>query len=246
MFESCKRRCDGPNGRECGFLFRRQAYFLLNQLCHMGTSRMILRQDGLSLARVTNFGLFVADSCKECPLFGDCQSGLETDLTHNPRIYLLPEPSAGSPVLAVSPAEGKINLSIRLESLRWTAPVIQNLIGRFGGIPVDQAEIWRTGADAWLDDWQQTTPPSTKHDRRTELIAALDPRPMIEVEVHADGHRAKALFRPSFVDFSNSTVRIADARRHHVVFADVDAAGFEFHQPSRDRLVLRRTISLAN
>lgn len=201
---------------------------------------MVLRQDGLSLARVTDFGLFVCQRGQECPLFGDAQSGLETDLSQNPRIYLLPEPSQGSPVLAVSPNAGKINLSIRLESLNWSAPVIQQLISRFEGIPVDQAEVWRSGADAWLDDWQELSSVRTSRDRKTALLEALDRKPMIEVHVESDGHRAKAAFRPTFVDFAESTVRIADAKRHNVVFADTDAPGFEFHQPSRDLLVLRR------
>jgi hypothetical protein len=197
---------------------------LLNQLCHLGEGTLILRQQGLSLAKVTPFGLCVADERGGWNVLRDAVSGLESDLGKPHHVYLLADPDDQRPVFATSGPRGGIDLSIRLENQSWESKVIRGLIDGFGGIAVDARENERLGAGAWLDDWECTSPPGM--GIRWEIVTALDACRWLEVEVDTGTHRGMVAFTPSFLDSEGAVIRIADATRKHVVFVDAGAQEF--------------------
>jgi len=199
---------------------------LLNQLCHLGEGTMILRQSGLSLAVTTAFGLCVANESAGWHILRDAISGLESDLQSPHCVYLLADPDDGRPVFATGMPGTPLDLSIRLEGHSWESRIIRAMIDGFGGVPVDARERRGLGAGAWLDDWDKTSPAA--NGIRWEILAALKACRCLEVEVDGGIHRTFAAFRPAFLDSEGAVVRIADATRKHVVFADAGAPGFRW------------------
>ena len=218
------------------------AAHLLNHLCCLGEGRLILRQDGLSLAKLTPFGLCVADGRSGWHLLRDAISGLETDLQVTRFIYLLPDPDDGVPVFATTGASGAIDLSVRLEELSWNSRTIRAVLDHCQAIRIDAREGRGLGAGAWLDDWK-TSRPTIEGATRWELLAALADCRCLEVELRSGLHRCAAAFRPAFLDSDGPVLRIADATRRHVVFVDSAAAGFRWQSLAPGHLKIAVAIS---
>lgn len=199
---------------------------LLNQLCHLGKGTLIFRQQGLSLARSTGFGLFVASGHEGWHRLRDAISGLEADFRLPCQAHLFADPDDGRPVFAMSRSGRGIDFSIRLESQSWDSPALQTLLETFHGISQDARDGGISGAGAWLDEWEQTSP--WLGHIGWDIAAALDSCRCLEIELRSGMHRMNAAFRPSFLDTEGSVFRIADAAREHVVFADTAAPGFRW------------------
>jgi hypothetical protein len=214
------------------------AAHLLNHLCFLGEGRLILRQDGLSLAKLTPFGLCVADGRSGWHLLRDAISGLETDLQHTRFIYILPDPDDGVPVFATAGANGAIDLSVRLEEHDWHSRTIRAVLEHGQAIRIDAREGRRLGAGAWLDDWKTNTPAS-EGSPRWDILAALDGCRCLEVELHSALHRCAAAFRPAFLDSDGPILRIADTTRRHVVFVDSSTPGFRWQSLTPGHLGIR-------
>jgi hypothetical protein len=229
--------------RPAGPAYRLQAPTprLLNLLCQLGEGTMVLRQEGLSLAKTCCFGLCVADGRGGWHLLRDAISGLEADLQRAHHIYLLPDPDDAIPVFATASPGGEIDLSIRLEHQRWDSRVIRSIIDGFDGVPVEAREGRCLRAGAWLDDWSSTSPPTG--GIRWELLAALDGCRCLEVEVRSGMHRATAAFRPAFMDSEGAVLRISDLERRNVVFADAGAPGFRWTSLAPGHLKIRAEVS---
>jgi hypothetical protein len=210
---------------------------LLNLLCQLGEGTLVLRQEGLSLAKTCTFGLCVADGHGGWHLLRDAISGLETNLQHAHHVYLLPDPDDGVPVIATAIPGGEIDLSIRLDQHRWDSRIIRSIIEGFHGIPVEAREGRCLRAGAWLDDWSNTSPASG--GIRWEILAALDGCRCLEVEVCSGLHRAVAAFRPAFMDSEGPVLRIADLARKNVVFADAGSPGFRWTSLATGHLKIR-------
>jgi hypothetical protein len=230
------------HSRPAGPAYRLQAPTtrLLNLLCQLGEVTMVLRQEGLSLAKTCGFGLCVADGHGGWHLLRDAISGLETDLRHAHHVYLLPDPDDGIPVFATASPGGAIDLSIRLENHLWESRFIRSLIGGFHGIPVEAREGRCLRAGAWLDDWSSTSPATA--GIRWEILAALDGCRCLEVEVRSGMHRAAAAFPPAFMDSEGAVLRISDLARKNVVFADAGASGFRWTSLAPGHLRIRAEI----
>lgn len=213
------------------------AAHLLNHLCYFGEGRLILRQDGLSLAKLTAFGLCVADGRAGWHLLRDAISGLETDLQMSRFVYLLPDPDDGVPVFATAGANGAIDLSVRLEELCWDSRAIRAVLEHCHAIRIDAREGRGLGAGARLDDWKTSARP--EGSARWEVLAALDDCRCLEVELRSGLHRCAAAFRPAFLDSDGPVLRIADATRRHVVFVDSGAAGFRWESMAPGHLRIR-------
>jgi len=214
---------------------------LLNLLCQLGEGTLVLRQEGLSLAKTCTFGLCVADGQGGWHLLRDAISGLETDLQRVHHVYLLPDPDDGIPMLATASPGGEIDLSIRLEGHQWKSRIIRSIAEDFHGIPVEAREGRCLRAGAWLDDWNHTSPAT--EGIRWEILAALDACRCLEVEVRSGMHRATAAFRPAFMDSEGAVLRIADATRKNVVFADAGAPGFRWTSLAPGHLKIRAEAS---
>jgi len=230
----------GPSPlRSPGFAYRLQGPLprLLNHLCLLGEGTLILRQEGLSLAKAGPFGLCVADGRHDWSLLRDAISGLETDLQFARHVYLLPDPDDGVPVFATAGQSGVIDLSVRLHEHRWHSRAIRAVIDNCDGISIDAREGRKLGAGAWLDDWQASQSAALTH--RLEILAALDACRCLEVELHSPLHRCAAAFRPAFLDSDGSVIRIADASRKHVVFADAATPGFRWQSLAPGHLKIR-------
>lgn len=227
------------HSRPAGPAYRLQAPTprLLNLLCQLGEGTMVLRQDGLSLAKTCCFGLCVADGQGGWHLLRDAISGLEADLQRAHHVYLLPDPDDGIPVFATASPGGEIDLSVRLENQRWDSRIIRSIIGGFRGVPVEPREGRSLRAGAWLDDWSSTSPATG--GIRWEILAALDGCRCLEVEVRSGMHRATAAFRPAFMDSEGAVLRISDLARKNVVFADAGAPGFRWTSLAPGHLKIR-------
>jgi len=215
------------------------AAHLLNHLCFFGECRLVLRQDGLSLAKLTSFGLCVADGRAGWHLLRDAISGLETDLQVTRFVYLLPDPDDGVPVFATAGANGAIDLSVRLEELCWDSRAIRAVLEHCQAIRIDAREGRRLGAGAWLDDWK--TSAAAEGKASWDVVSALDGCRCLEVELRSGLHRCAAAFRPAFLDSDGPVLRIADATRRHVVFVDSGAAGFRWESLAPGHVRMRVT-----
>lgn len=216
------------HSRPCSLAYRLHgpANRLLNQLCHFGEGTLVLRQQGLSLATLTPFGLFVASGREGWHRVRDAISGLESDLRQPHHVHLFADPGGRRPVFAVGKPGGNVDLSVRFQEWGWESRPVREVIDAFDGIPVGAREAGIPGAGAWLDEWDQKAPGPGSVP--WDVAAALDSCRCLEVEVRSGMHRASAAFRPTFLDSDGSVVRIADAERKHVVFADTGAAGFHW------------------
>jgi len=227
------------HSRPCGLAYRLQGPTprLLNQLCHLGESTLVLRQQGLSLATVTSFGLFVASAHGGWNVLRDAISGLEADLRRSHQIHLLADPDDGRPVFSVgTPGDGS-DLSVRLERHEWDSRIMRGIIDAFEGLSVDARERRMLGGGAWLDDWDKVS--SGERGLGWDMVAMLDSCRCLEVEVRTGMHRAMVAFRPAFLDTEGPVLRIADATRKHVIFADTGAPGFQWTSLAPGHLRIR-------
>ncbi|QJE95314.1 hypothetical protein [Luteolibacter luteus] len=214
------------HSRSCDLAYRLHGSTprLLNQLCHLGEGTLIIRQQGLSLAKDTGFGLFVAREPGGWNVLRDAISGLEVDLGQAHQVHALADPDDAHPVFSINPPGNGIELSVRLDRHDWKSRVVREIVDVFQGVPIDARDRHSLGAGAWLDEWESTPPRNRSID--WNVAAALDGCRCLEVEVKTAMHRVKAAFRPAFLDSEGPVLRIADAGRKHVVFADTAAPGF--------------------
>lgn len=214
---------------------------LLNLLCQLGEATLILKQEGLSLAKTCSFGLCVADGRGGWNLLRDAISGLESDLRTPHHVYLLPDPEDFVPLLATARPGGEIDMSIRLAHHRWDSRLIRSLVANCHGIPVEAREGRQLHPGAWLDDWSHTSPGGSSVP--WEVVAALDGCRCLEVEVCSGMHRATTAFRPAFLDSEGPVLRIADSQRKNIIFADAAAPGFRWASLAPGHLKIRAELA---
>lgn len=159
MFCSWRKSPSGPCS--CAVLLRGPLPELLNHLCCLGESTLVLRQPGLSLAKCTRFGLSVATHESGWQVLQDHLSGLETDTGRLLSLYLLANAGDRKPLIGLAEPGRSPHATIRLDHHDWNSPVVANLIDHFEGVPLDCRESRRLGAGAWLDEWE-----SSVHRRR--------------------------------------------------------------------------------
>lgn len=187
---------------------------------------MVLRQQGLSLAKTTAFGLCVASRASGWQVLRDHLSGLETDTGHPQNLYLLADAADRRPLIGMGEPGRPMHLTIRLDGHAWDSPVVRNLIDHFDGVSLDCLESRRLGAGAWLDEWERSAGESAAEALVQDICRMLHGCRKLEVAVRNRGHRGTARFQPSFIDSSGTVLRVADRARHHVVHADVANPGF--------------------
>jgi hypothetical protein len=216
------------HSRSCDLAYRLQGSTprLLNQLCHLGEGTLVIRQQGLSLAKVTGFGLFVASEHGGWNVLRDAISGLEADLGRAHQVHLLADPDDARPVFSINPPGNGIELSVRLDRHDWKSRPMREMVDAFQGITIDARDRISLDVGAWLDEWERPSPRDKGID--WNIAAALDECRCLEVEVKTGMHRVKAAFRPAFLDSEGPVLRIADAARKHVIFADTAAPGFRW------------------
>ncbi|MDB6079157.1 MAG: hypothetical protein JWO82_2904 [Akkermansiaceae bacterium] len=214
--------------------------FLLNQLPALGRCTMILREQGLSLAKETTFGLFTTSAASgRWDLLQDRLSHLESSLTAPQHFHLLADPEDCCPLLTAGIPGEPIDLTIRLENHCWDSHEIRTLL-RDHAVPVDIGESWARSAGAWLDDWLQPPPPADAAALCREVRRCLTKCSLLEVAVSAGAHHANTRFKPAFHDTEGTVFRIADAGRNNVVYADVADAAFRMEMLSPSHLLIRR------
>ncbi|WP_341402363.1 hypothetical protein [Luteolibacter soli] len=214
---------------------------LLNHLCCLGQTTLVLRQQGLSLAKTTPFGLSVAYREEAWHVLHDRLSGLETDTRRPLATYLIADASDRRPLLAMAEPGRPIHLSIRLDGHVWDSPVVRTLIDHFKGASLDCMESRRLGAGAWLDEWERPVNPDCDTSIVHGACRILHECRELEVDVSSRGCRGTACFQPSFIDSAGTVLRITDRERRHVVHADVNDPGF--HLTTMGRSGLRLEIS---
>jgi hypothetical protein len=225
MFCSWKKSPAAPCS--CAFQLQGPLAELLNHLCGVGPATLVLRQQGLSLAKSTSFGLCVAYGEGDWQIVKDRLSGLETDMRRPMNAYLMTGFGDRWPRIALGEPGRPVHLSIRLDRCEWESALVREMIVRFGGAPLDCLESRRLGAGAWLDEWERPSQSPGGQEAPDETRRRLLGCDELEVEAGSGGHRTRAVFEPSFVDFAGSVVRIADRARRHVVHVDVNDPGFK-------------------
>ena len=216
----CSWKKDPTSPCSCAYQLRGSLPELLNHLCCLGESTLILRQQGLSLAKVTRFGLAVAYGDHGWDLLSDRTSGLETDTRTERRVYLMTSHPDRRPLICMGAPGAPIDLSIRLEKRLWDSAVVRNLIDCFDGVPLACHESRKLGAGAWLDDWERPVQQKTSTRPVSEILEWVRGSDWLNIEVTSVGHRGTANFKPSFIDCSSSVLRIADREMRHIVNAD--------------------------
>lgn len=202
---------------------------------------MVIRQQGLSLAKVTGFGLFVASERGGWNVLRDAISGLEADLGHAHQVHLLADPDDARAVFSISPPGDGIELSVRLDRHDWKSRSLREMVDLFQGLPINARDRLSLDVGAWLDEWERTSPRDKKID--WNIAAALDECRCLEVEVRTGMHRVRAAFRPAFLDSEGPVLRIADAMRTHVVFADTGAPGFRWSNQAPGHLKIQSVVA---
>jgi hypothetical protein len=207
----------GPNAScGCAYRLRGTAETLLEHLCGLGKSTLILRRPGLSLV-------------KSMGLLSEAIGGLENHFAPPQDAFLIREISDSCPLFVMGPPGKPIELTVRLEDHAWSSPVIRSMIEQFYGVSLDCLASRRLGAGAWLDEWGQPIPPKPPaiSDLIHQASDALHRCDSLEVEIRTSSHRSTARFQPSFIDSAGSVLRIADKARRHIVYADVNAENFQ-------------------
>lgn len=221
----------------CAYVLRSPISEVLNHLCYLGQGTMVLRQKGLSLAKITPFGLAVAHEKSGWNILHDQVSGLETDTSQPQNIYLMTNACDRRPLLAMGEPGQAIDLSIRLDGYNWESPAVTALLRKFNAASLDCAQSRRLGAGAWLDDWGDPAQPVSDGivvRSATEILRTCE---WLEVEIKSANHRNVVRFSPSFIDSEGGVLRVADHACRHVVYANVQAPDFrmagEPHGPVR-------------
>jgi len=217
----------------CAYRLRGSLPELLNHLCCLGQTTLVLRQQGLSLAKATAFGLCVAYREEAWQILSDRLSGLETDTLRPLGVYMVVDASDRRPMLAMAEPGRPIHLSIRLDGHVWESPVVKTLIDHFEGVSLGCMESRRLGAGAWLDEWERPVKSGCDASIVRGACRILHECRELEVDVRAPGSRGTARFEPSFIDSAGTVLRITDRERRHVVHADVSDAGFNLSRTER-------------
>ncbi len=218
---------------------------LLNHLCCLGQGTLVIRQQGLSLAKSTLFGLWVSSRESGWHTLRDHISGLEVDTRRPQNIYLLTGHGDRRPLIAIGEPGKPVHLSIRLDGHLWESRSIRNLIDHFQGTPLDCVESRRLGAGAWLDEWERPACPAAPCNRLADTRFLLERCTELEVGVATASHKGTVRFRPSFIDASGSVLRIADRPLRHVVHADAGDPGFLLQSTGPSRLRISHTLGEA-
>lgn len=193
---------------------------------------MVLRQQGLSLAKTTSFGHPVANHDSDWSILRDRVSGLETDTSRARNIYLMTDAADRRPILAMGEPGKAIDLSIRLNGYTWESSAVTALLRRFNGTSLDCLESRRLGAGAWLDDWADATPSISDGALIRAASRTLRECEWLEVEINSSTHRNIVRFTPSFIDSEGGVIRVADRACRHVIYADVEAPDFRLQRLS--------------
>jgi hypothetical protein len=230
MFCSWRKSPSAPCS--CAFLLRGSLPELLNHLCCLGESTLVLRQQGLSLAKCTRFGLSVATRESGWQVLHDHLSGMETDIGRTLSLYLLANVGDRKPVIGIAEPGLPLHATIRLDHHDWNSQVVANLIDHFEGVSLDCLESRRLGAGAWLDEWERpvANQEAIGMDQACQILHECRE---LEVSVSVRGSQGSARFEPSFVDACGSVLRVADRGRRHVVHADVQDPGFRLFRTDR-------------
>lgn len=245
MFCSWKKNSSAPCS--CAYELRASVPDVLNHLSHLGQGTMVLRQQGLSLAKITPFGPVAPVQSDDLTRLWDKISGLETDACQLRSIYLMTDASDRRPLLAMGEAGKAIDLSIRLDGYTWESSAVTALLKIFNGTPLDCRDSRRLGAGAWLDDWEDVTLPSSDGELIRVASHAVKECEWLEVEIKAGGHRNLVRFAPSFIDSEGGVLRVADRFCKHVVYADVEAPDFRLERISgKETRIFRETAASQN
>jgi hypothetical protein len=243
MFCSWKKSPFAPCS--CAYVLRGPVSEVLNHLCYLGQGTMVLRQQGLSLAKTTPFGLAVAYQESGWNILRDQVSGLETDTSLDQNIYLMTDAADRRPLLAMGQPDKAIDLSIRLDGYTWESPAVTALLRKFNAASLDCAQSRRLGAGAWLDDWGDGSQSVSDGTLVRAAAGTLRDCGWLEVEIKSAIHRNIVRFSPSFIDSEGSVLRIADRSCRHVVYADVEAPDFRMDRISPEQIRIHREPSAA-
>ncbi|MES2440884.1 MAG: hypothetical protein V4584_17595 [Verrucomicrobiota bacterium] len=238
MFCSWKKSPFAPCS--CAYVLRSPISEVLNHLCYLGQGTMVLRQQGLSLAKTTPFGLAVAYQESGWNILRDQVSGLETDTSREQNIYLMTDAADRRPLLAMGEPGKAIDLSIRLDGYTWESPAVTALLRKFNGVSLDCGQSRKLGAGAWLDDWGDISQPVSDGALVRAAAGTLRDCEWLEVEIKSCTHRSTVRFTPSFIDSEGGVLRIADRSCRHVVYADVEAPDFRMARVSREQVRIFR------
>lgn len=230
MFCSWKKSPSAPCS--CAYVLPAPVSDVLNHLSHLGQGTLVLRQQGLSLAKITPFGPAVAKRQNDWNIIHDAMSGLETDTSREQNIYLMTDASDRRPLLAMGEPGKSIDLSIRLDGYTWESSAVTALLRRFNAASLDCMASRRLGAGAWLDEWSDISVPIGDGELVREASRALHSCEWLEVEINSATHRNIVKFTPSFIDTEGGVLRVADRFCRHVVYADVEAPDFRLERLS--------------
>jgi hypothetical protein len=242
MFCSWRKSPSAPCG--CAFRLRGPAKELLNRLHGLGEGTLVLRQQGISLAKKTPMGLCVAYGDGGWDVLRDRLSGLEMDTGRTQEFHLLAGAAERRPLLGVSEPGKPMHLSFRLDGLEWEHPAVQRLIVEFEGVALDCLQSRRLGAGAWLDEWARPVAEEDWEERMRQVRARLAGCRRLEVEARAAGSRHRMGFEPFFIDLSDGVLRVADRSLRHVVYADVADPACRMERAAGGRCELSRTEGL--
>ncbi|MES2997027.1 MAG: hypothetical protein V4733_09490 [Verrucomicrobiota bacterium] len=215
---------------------------VLNHLAVFRCVTLVLRQQGLTLAKSTSFGLSVAYGARDWKLLQDRASGLETDTSHRQDIHLLTDAGDPRPLLAFGRPGEPAELSIRLDGQTWSSPLVRDMIRRFNGSGLGCFESRTLGAGAWLDEWVKT-PATPAREAGRDICRLLDRCRVVEVDVRTSIYRNVARFEPGFVDHDGVILRLADKSCRHVIYADTSASDFSFTCDPDGSALIRRAMA---
>ena len=194
----------------------------LNQLLHLDQTHLIVRTNGLSIAKWTEFGVFF--SCRlstDTIWLNDPVSGVAIDPSQI-RAFYAARLGPDEPIsFEIEFLTGGIALSIQTDAVHSSLDAASRIVNAFGIEPVAHQSLRQLGAGAWLDDWRLGDAGWANVKQRSLLTGAVAGCCPVSIQLSSPGLIAEAKLCPSFLDFDGPVARFADPTCETVCLTDL-------------------------
>lgn len=192
---------------------------ILNRLPEAGTTTMVLRQRGMSLAVRCEFGMSVAYHAENWQTLLDRVSGLRTNDDDEHEYFLAPLKSRNGVSLASAPSGGTIDFSVDIGGLVRDRGAMMKLADALDGVKMHIRHLNRLRPAAWLDEWDVSRG-GRELAASSRLAEAIRRAGSIRVRVDNGCHRLQRIIEADFVDHDGWTVKVASRGCRAVVYVD--------------------------
>ncbi|MBB5352718.1 hypothetical protein HNR46_002966 [Haloferula luteola] len=182
----------------------------MGELCrHLpGVTRMILRSDGLTVAKITRISALGTAT-------RDPESGLHLHHPEQLTPHLVRCPADATLTCVLRSSTGETPLSLHFPSTPWESRSTRRLLDETHAHPVEVPGIWSEGAGAWLDEGLHQS--LRFQAEMLHLLSLLDEFRTVTLHVQHASCSLETTLRPTFIDLDGDLLRLSDRHGHHAV-----------------------------